>query len=116
MLQVSQPRQPCWKLDRRWNWPKLAVRVQQTGRTGWYLRVLEEGTIQAGDEFRLLQRPHAEVSVQWANRVMYARPRRREDDLRLSQLPALSESWKRTLAQRTNRDAERADRKRLEGK
>ena len=36
VMEISQPRQPCWKLSRRWDLPKLAVLVQQNGRTGWY--------------------------------------------------------------------------------
>lgn len=47
-LQVSQPRQPCWKLARRWQVKTLALQVQQTGWTGCYFRVLGEGTLSAG--------------------------------------------------------------------
>ena len=42
-VQVSQPRQPCWKLARRWRIKTLALQVQESGRTGWYFRVLIEG-------------------------------------------------------------------------
>lgn len=48
LVEVSQPRQPCWKLARRWKMKHLPLRVQQTGRTGWYLRVLREGFIAPG--------------------------------------------------------------------
>ena len=48
-LQVTQPRGPCWKLARRWGIPDLAVRFTQTGRTGFYLRVLQEGLLAAGN-------------------------------------------------------------------
>lgn len=40
-LQVSQSRQPCWKLNARFGLPKMSARVQQSGRTGWYYRVLD---------------------------------------------------------------------------
>ena len=46
-VQVSQPRQPCWKPARRWKVKDLAIQLQQQGMTGWYLRVLKEGEIQA---------------------------------------------------------------------
>jgi len=42
VLQVSQPRQPCWKLARRWRVKTLAALVERTGFTGWYFRVLRE--------------------------------------------------------------------------
>ena len=100
LLQISQPRQPCWKLSRRWNLPELAVLVQQNGRTGWYYRVLKEGVIEVGMAIELVDRPFPEFSVAWANSVMYARPRRHEDDLRLAECPALSRSWRTNLEHR----------------
>ncbi len=80
VLEISQPRQPCWKLSRRWDLPRLAVLVQQNGRTGWYLRVIETGQIEAGMTLELIARRFPELTVQWANGVMYAKPRRPADD------------------------------------
>ena len=100
VLEISQPRQPCWKLSRRWDLPRLAVLVQQNGRTGWYLRVIETGQIEAGMTLELIARPFPELTVQWANIVMYAKPRRPADDQRLSQCPALSEAWRTDLEKR----------------
>jgi MOSC domain-containing protein YiiM len=101
LLQISQPRQPCWKLSGRWNLPKLAVLVQQNGRTGWYFRVLNEGVIEVGMNLELVDRPYPEFSVAWANSVMYAKPRRPEDDRRLAACPSLSESWRTHLEHRS---------------
>ena len=101
LLQISQPRQPCWKLSGRWKVPKLAVLVQQNGRTGWYFRVLKEGVIEAGIDIELVDRPHPEFPVAWANSVMYAKPRRHVDDRRLAACPALSESWRTNLEHRS---------------
>lgn len=55
---VSQGRQPCWKLNDRFGVPDMSRRVQDTGRTGWYLRVLGQGSLQAGDDVSLIVRPH----------------------------------------------------------
>lgn len=99
-LEVSQPRQPCWKLSRRWNLPKLAVQVQQTRRTGWYLRVRVPGIIKAPTEMQLIERPYPEMTIDWANQVMYAKPRVRKDDLQLANCPALAESWQEHLLRR----------------
>lgn len=49
VVQVSEPRQPCFKLAKRWGIDDLVVRVQRTGMSGWYLRVLEAGELGAGD-------------------------------------------------------------------
>src|SRR5690625_4237435 len=45
IIQVTQPRQPCWKPARRYQIKDLALRIQNTGRTGWYYRVLQEGHV-----------------------------------------------------------------------
>lgn len=58
LLEVSQARQPCWKLDDRFGVPGMARRLQQSGRTGWYCRVVEPGEVAAGARPRLERRPH----------------------------------------------------------
>ena len=57
VFEVSQGRQPCWKLNDRFQVPDMALRVQRSLRAGWYLRVLQPGTVQAGDTVWLLARP-----------------------------------------------------------
>ena len=74
--------------------------VQQNGRTGWYFRVLQEGEIEAGMNIELMDRPYPEFSIAWANSVMYAKPRRQEDDRRLAECPTLSKSWRTNLEHR----------------
>jgi MOSC domain-containing protein YiiM len=100
LLEVSQPRQPCWKLSRRWGLPRLAHEVQDQRRTGWYMRVLREGFVEAGDTVKLNERPNPDFSVACALDVMYANPRSPSDDGRLATLPQLSESWRKTLESR----------------
>lgn len=57
LLQVSQGRQPCRKLNWRFATRDMVERVRASGRTGWYYRVLEAGGIGAGDRFELAERP-----------------------------------------------------------
>src|SRR3546814_5998980 len=56
LLEVSQGRQPCWKLNDRFGVPDMVRRVQSSGRTGWYYRVLRPGTARAGEPLRLASR------------------------------------------------------------
>lgn len=56
-FEVSQGRQPCWKLNDRFAVPDMALRVQTSLRAGWYLRVLQPGQVQAGDQVWLQARP-----------------------------------------------------------
>jgi len=100
VLQVSQPRQPCWKLARRWGIKDLAARVEQTGKTGWYFRVLTEGVVEAPTDLSLLQRPHPEWNIAAANEVMHHRKADWEAAHALASCPALSASWQASLSRR----------------
>ena len=107
LVQVSQPRQPCWKVARRWKINDLTAQVVHTGRTGWYFRVLTEGPIAPGTALVLEDRPHPDWTVERANQVMY---RDRHDFASMAELaavPPLSASWKQTLRGRMARETQR---------
>ena len=99
-VQVSQPRQPCWKQARRYGMNDLVVRIVRTGRTGWYLRVLTEGLVEAGDVMTLLERPHPEWTIERANQVMHVAKTNRELSLELAACPALALAWVTSLGKR----------------
>ena len=63
VLQVSQPRYPCYKLGHKMGDQRFIRRFQQSGRSGFYCRVLKEGTIAAGDAMRVVQRDEAQPTV-----------------------------------------------------
>jgi len=115
VVQVSQPRQPCWKLARRWRMKDLALKVQQTGRTGWYFRVLREGHVQTGAKLRLIERRHPEWTVDAANDVMHHRAQDFEAARALAACPALSVRWKESLARRVATEKAASASTRLEG-
>lgn len=99
LLEVSQGRMPCWKLSDRFGVADMALRVQQSGRTGWYYRVLEPGVIQAGQALQLEQRPHPEWPLVRLSAVLFSQ----HVDIELLReclaLP-LAASWRRTLDRR----------------
>ena len=99
-VQISQPRQPCWKLARYWRIKDLAVRVQETGRTGWYFRVLTEGHVQAGKKLVLQERPYPQWTVSAANQVMHHLVQDRQAAQELADCKALSSRWREKLRQR----------------
>jgi MOSC domain-containing protein YiiM len=100
LIQVSQPRQPCWKLARRWRRPDLATHVVANGRTGWYYRVLREGTVARDDGLTLVQRSQPAWTISAANRVMHDRKPDRAAAVALSRVETLSRSWREALARR----------------
>ena len=102
LLEVSQSRQPCWKLNDRFGVPDMARRVQHSGRTGWYYRVLQAGALQAGDRFTLIERPWPQWSLARVIAVLYHQP---FDAAVLSDLAALplTPSWRRLVEGRLAR-------------
>ena len=103
VVQVSQPRQPCWKLARRWRMKTLAWDVQQTGRTGWYFRVLTEGRVARGMCLVLVERPHCDWTIERANRIMHMDKSNIAAALELAAIPLLAENWRSTLIRRSNK-------------
>jgi MOSC domain-containing protein YiiM len=99
-LEVSQPRQPCWKLARRWRRPDLPQRVLEGGRSGWYFRVLREGHVQAGQTLDLVERLYPRWTIERVTDVMLYR----KDDVsaasELAKVTALPESWRAALRRR----------------
>lgn len=70
IVQVSEPRSPCYKLNIRFEWPRALKRVQRTGRVGWNYRVLRTGYIQEGDSIVLVHRPNPRWSLLNIKRVI----------------------------------------------
>lgn len=99
LLQVSQGRQPCWRLNARFGRDDMAYRVQKSGRTGWYYRVLEEGTAKPGDPLVLQQRPQPQWPLARIIGLLYTSTLDMEALAALAGLPELTVSW-RELAQR----------------
>ncbi|MDN3713010.1 MOSC domain-containing protein [Paracoccus cavernae] len=95
VLSVSQGRQPCWKLNLRFDQPDMARRVQESGRTGWYFRVAEAGPIRAGDSGRLIGRPHPEWPLTRVSHLLYHDRMNRAALADLAALPDLPENWRR---------------------
>lgn len=70
LLQVSQPRRPCYKLAAHHGVADMAVITQQTGRTGFYCRVLRPGHVEAGDVLDLRSRPEHGITAAEVHRVL----------------------------------------------
>ncbi|XOK63967.1 MOSC domain-containing protein [Paenibacillus elgii] len=100
VLQVSQPRQPCFKLSVKYGVPELPLMVQNTGYTGYYFRVLQEGNVAAGDELILLERHQHGRTVTFGNRMMHHEKNNAEGMRALLAVDQLSDSWRKTFEKR----------------
>ncbi|MFO0753231.1 MAG: MOSC domain-containing protein [Thermodesulfovibrionales bacterium] len=95
VVQVSQPRQPCRTLAARFGREDMVQLVKDSGRTGFYLRVLEEGSVGQGDALVLRERDERGVAVSFANHIRYHDRSNCPGIGRVLSVPALSESWQR---------------------
>jgi MOSC domain-containing protein YiiM len=99
-IQVSQPRTPCWKIDRRTACEGVAAFIAEHGLAGWYYRVLEPGEVAAGDRLEHIERAADAVTLAEFWRVIRA-PRPPVDALlRLAHASGLDAEWTGKLTQR----------------
>ncbi|KAK4495822.1 hypothetical protein PRZ48_013090 [Zasmidium cellare] len=73
LMEVSEPRNPCYKLNLRFQWPRALPRISKTGRVGWNFRVLRPGYVSTGDLMWLVERPNPRWSVMNVVRVLHGR-------------------------------------------
>ena len=91
---VTQPRLPCFKLGVRFGRPDMVKRFQKSGRTGFYLAVLQEGVISAGDSIQVVSVGQPSVSVAEVARLYTADEAEQELLRQASELAALPEDWR----------------------
>ena len=97
---VTQPRMPCFKLGIRFNRSDMVKRFLESGRTGFYLAVVKEGEVAAGDSIELLERDEHNVTVTDVVNL-YRRDATNQDMLRrVTELPSLPDSWREYFRKR----------------
>jgi MOSC domain-containing protein YiiM len=97
VLQVTQPRLPCYKLGIRMGAGKLfPKRFQKSGRVGFYLRVIKEGELAAGDRIERVDVPDSVTIIEFLKVYGSKRPSRRAIS-RVLAAPGLSHAWRTYL-------------------
>jgi len=103
-IEVSQPRQPCHKLNKVFNDQTMACTVKKTGFSGYYFRVLRPGLLEAG---ALMKRIHAgQFSIEKANALLRKGGANIQHMQELISLPALSEDWREMFQKRLSKHAD----------
>lgn len=100
VLQVSQPRSPCYRLWRRWNLAELPQLMQDNGRCGWLYRVLQPGRVSATARWQRLQGDGQCLSVAEALHHYLQAPLQRDGLQRLADCATLTPRWRQTAAER----------------
>ncbi|MBL0210949.1 MAG: MOSC domain-containing protein [Holophagaceae bacterium] len=100
VVQISHPRQPCATLARRFQRNDVVLLVWETARGGWYLRVLQEGQVQAGDGLALLERPNPGWSVARVLNAFRHAKQHPEEALLAADLSGLTGHWSSSLREK----------------
>ena len=94
LFEVTQPRVTCYRVGIRTNEPQMAALLTSSGRPGFYLRVLEEGEVGAGDPILLVTRGQERMTVTEVNALLYSSHHPRDQLERALRIPALSPGWR----------------------
>ena len=94
LFEVTQPRTTCYRVGIRMNEPQMAALLTSSGRPGFYLRVLEEGEVGAGDPIVLVARGPERMTVAEVNALLYTSRHPRDQLDRVLRIPALSPGWR----------------------
>jgi len=100
LLEVAQPRLPCFKLGLRMGDPQFLKRFAEAGRPGAYLRVVREGDIGAGDPVEVVSRPAHGVTSGLVSRALLRDPQLLPAALEAPELPAGLREWMQERAER----------------
>lgn len=98
VIEVNQPRQPCWKVDHRFGTKGMVATIVKTGRSGWYFRVLENGDVQAGDSLERIAQSQTDWSVERTFKALIAGQATRDELEQLANLEALNPSMRAKAA------------------
>ncbi|KAF2735869.1 3-chlorobenzoate-3,4-dioxygenase reductase subunit [Polyplosphaeria fusca] len=100
LVEVTEPRAPCFKLNHRFEVKDMAKRAQTLFRTGWFYRILRTGSIRPGDMITLIERPHPEWTVARIQYYLYIEKDNKEAMQEAVELPQLGPPTKRIFTKR----------------
>jgi len=100
IIEVSQPRSPCFKLNKRWNIDDLSSEMQGNSRCGWLYRVIKPGMVSVHEPLKLIERTANAMTIRELSEAFFNEPLNKANLLKLRQQNALSDSWMDKVVQR----------------
>lgn len=100
LVEVTQPRVPCFKLGIKMGMPQFPKMFLASGRPGFYLRVLEEGEVGAGDAVATVKTDPERMTVQEICHLLYFDQQNLEGAKKALRIRALSRGWRRSFEER----------------
>jgi MOSC domain-containing protein YiiM len=94
LLQVCQPRQPCFKFALRFGNNRLPKAMVQSERSGWYYSVVRGGRIMAGHPITLLERPNPDFPFSRLVQIVYRGQASIDELTRMAEMPGLASQWR----------------------
>lgn len=99
LVQVTQPRVPCFKLAHKMGIPTFVKTFLKANRSGFYLRVLEEGEVSGGDTIALVQADPVGMSVSEINYLLYFDKSNVDAAKRALEIEGMSPGWYSSFAE-----------------
>lgn len=100
IIEVSQPRSPCYKLNKRWNVDDFSIHMQKTSRCGWLYRVIQPGVVSVNQPLQLIERMKNPLTVREICDLFFGSPLEQNSLRQLQQQKRLSENWMSKVMQR----------------
>ncbi len=100
IIEVSQPRSACFKLNTRWQVSDLSTVIQQRNLCGWLYRVIKPGQVRAGSELTFLSRPDSAMSISQVCGIFFHDPLNFQRLEKLATLQGLSVGWQNKSIER----------------
>ena len=100
IIEVSQPRSPCFKLNKRWGIENLSVDMQDVSRSGWLYRVIQPGMVSVNEPLELIDRVANAMTITAVCETFFGDPLNNEKLLVLKKQSRLSDSWMEKIVQR----------------
>ncbi|MGD8170093.1 MOSC domain-containing protein [Vibrio sp. TRT 21S02] len=100
VIEVSQPRSPCYKLSKRWGVEQFSVDMQDISRCGWLFRVIQPGLVSVNNPLILVERVENAMTIREVCDCFFTTPLERSGLLKLQQQERLSNSWMEKVKRR----------------
>ena len=100
IIEVSQPRSPCFKLNKRWDIETFSVDMQEISHCGWLYRVIRPGMVNVDEPLELIARVANAMTIREVCQIFFGEPLNEQGLLQLRQQSTLSDSWLDKVLQR----------------
>ena len=102
ILEVSQPRQPCWKISSVLEIKNLTSLIVKENKTGFYFRVIESGPIKKDDNLELISRKYPDITIEFINKCAFNAKENQKNIKKILECDELADAYRLSLSKRYN--------------